>query len=66
MDWAQLWSIVADADNIPIIGLALAVPFFAWYGWRQARATDRLIVRLEADPRGAADARHNRARAHHH
>lgn len=56
MDWTQLRSILADADNIPIIGVAIGVPFFAWYGWRQARATDRLITRLEADPEAASHA----------
>ena len=50
MDWAQLWEIVSQPDNVPIVGLALAVPFFVWYGLRQARTTDRLIERLGADP----------------
>ena len=50
MDWAQLWEIVSLPDNIPIVALAALVPFYAWYGLRQARATDQLIVRLEADP----------------
>ncbi len=50
MDWAQLWEIVSLPDNIPIVALAVLVPFYAWYGLRQARATDRLITELEADP----------------
>jgi hypothetical protein len=50
MDWRQIWEIVSQPDNVPIVGLALVVPFFAWFAWRQARANDRLIVRLEADP----------------
>jgi hypothetical protein len=50
MDWAQLWEIVSLPDNIPIVALAVLVPFYAWYGLRQARQTDRLIERLEADP----------------
>ncbi len=51
MDWTQLWEIVSQADNVPVVGLAFVVPFFAWYGLRQARVTDRLISQLEADPR---------------
>lgn len=50
MDWAQLWEIVSLPDNIPIVAIAVLVPFFTWYGLRQARATDRLIEQLEADP----------------
>ena len=50
MDWAQLWAIVSQPDNIPIVALAILVPFYAWLGLRQARATDRLIEQLEASP----------------
>jgi hypothetical protein len=50
MDWAQLWEIVSLPDNIPIVAIAILVPFFTWYGWRQAQQTDRLIERLEGDP----------------
>ena len=50
MDWAQLWSIVSQPDNIPIVALSLLVPFYAWLAWRQARATDQLIVQLEGNP----------------
>ena len=50
MDWRQIGEIVSQPDNVPIVGLALVVPFFVWFGWRQARATDRLISELEADP----------------
>lgn len=50
MDWAQIWEIVSLPDNIPIVAIVILVPFFAWLGFRQARATDRLILELEADP----------------
>lgn len=50
MDWAQLWEIVSLPDNIPIVALAVLVPFYAWYGLRQAGEADRLIERLSADP----------------
>jgi hypothetical protein len=59
VDWAQLWDIISQADNVPIVGLAVVVPFFVWYGLRQARATDRLIARLEADP-GRAKTAHRK------
>lgn len=49
MDWAQLWEIASAPDNVPIVGLLFLVPFFLWYGFRQALATDRLIARLEQD-----------------
>lgn len=53
MDWAQIWEIVSLPDNIPIVALAVFVPFYTWYALRQARATDRLIVQLESDPQMA-------------
>ena len=49
MDWAQLWEIAAKPDNIPIVALLVLIPFFTWYGFRQALANDRLIARLEND-----------------
>ena len=49
-DWHQLWEIVSVPDNVPIVALLFVVPFYTWYAFRQAFATDRLIVQLEADP----------------
>lgn len=49
MDWAQLYEITTLPDNVPIVGLLFLIPFFTWYGFRQALATDRLIGRLELD-----------------
>ena len=48
-DWAQLWEIASTPDNVPIVALIFLVPFFTWYGFRQAFANDRLIARLEQD-----------------
>ncbi len=50
MDWAQLWSIASAPDNVPITALLGLVPFYTWYGFRQAKANDRLIEQLEASP----------------
>src|SRR5579872_914526 len=50
MDWHQLWTILSTPDNVPIVLLLLVVPFYTWYGMRQAHANDRLIAQLEADP----------------
>jgi len=50
MDWGQLWLIATAPDNIPISALLFLVPFYTWYGLRQARANDRLIEQLEANP----------------
>jgi hypothetical protein len=50
MDWHQLWTIISLPDNVPIIGLMFLIPFFTWYGLRQAAANDRLIEQLEKDP----------------
>jgi len=49
-DWHQLWEIVSVPDNVPIVALLFVVPFYTWYAFKQAFATDRLIVQLEADP----------------
>jgi hypothetical protein len=51
MDWGQVWSIVSAPDNVPIVAMLFLVPFFTWLGFRQAKANDRLIVQLEADPK---------------
>ncbi len=50
MDWHQLWTIVSLPDNIPIVGMIFIIPFFTWYGLRQALANDRLLEQLESDP----------------
>ncbi len=50
MDWHQLWTILSTPDNVPIVLLLFVVPFYTWYGLRQAFANDRLIAQLEADP----------------
>ncbi|MCS6954131.1 MAG: cytochrome C [Bryobacterales bacterium] len=50
MDWHQLWTILTTPDNIPITALLFLVPFYTWYGLRQALANDRLIAQLEANP----------------
>lgn len=49
-DWHQVWEIVSQPDNVPIVALLFFVPFYVWYWLRQARATDRLIAQLAADP----------------
>jgi hypothetical protein len=50
MDLHQLWTILSTPDNIPIVLLLFVVPFYTWYGLRQAFANDRLIAQLEGDP----------------
>ena len=50
MDWHQLWEIISAPDNVPIVGLLFVIPFYTWYGFRQAIANDKLIAQLEADP----------------
>ena len=53
MDWAQIWEIASEPDNVPIVALLFLVPFYAWYGFRQAFANDRLVTQLEANPQMA-------------
>src|ERR1700687_4558579 len=48
-DWRQLWEIVSLPDNIPIVALLFLVPFYMWYAFRQAFATDKLIGQLAGD-----------------
>ncbi len=50
MNWHQLWEIASAPDNVPIVALLFLIPFFTWYGFRQALRNDRLIERLEANP----------------
>jgi hypothetical protein len=57
IDWGQIGEIAKAPDNVPVFGLFGAVGFFLWYGLRQARANDRLIAKLEAEP--------ELARSHH-
>jgi hypothetical protein len=51
MDWHQLWTIATLPDNIPIVAMLFLIPFFTWLGFSQAKANDRLIAQLEADPK---------------
>ncbi len=50
MDLLQLWHIAAAPDNVPITAMLFLVPFYTWYGLRQAFANDRLIAQLETNP----------------
>src|ERR1043165_7411635 len=50
MDFRQLWEIASAPDNVPIASLLFLVPFYCWYGFRQAFANDRLIDQLDGDP----------------
>src|SRR5260370_22070681 len=50
MDLHQRWIILSTPDNVPIVMLLFVVPFYAWYGLRQAFANDGLIEQLEASP----------------
>jgi hypothetical protein len=50
MDLHQLWTIVSLPDNVPIVLLMIVVPFYTWYGLRQAFDNDKLIAELEANP----------------
>jgi Cytochrome b(C-terminal)/b6/petD len=59
MDLHQLWTIVSLPDNVPIVLLMIVVPFYTWYGMRQAFANDRLIAELEANP-GLAKTHHRK------
>jgi hypothetical protein len=55
-NWHQLWEIVAAPDNVPIVALLFLLPFYIWYAYRQAKANDDLIDKLEADPQLAKTA----------
>src|SRR5947208_6577423 len=50
MDWRQLWEISSTPDNVPIVALIPLLIFYIYLAWKQARANDRLIEQLEADP----------------
>ncbi|MEW6731169.1 MAG: cytochrome C [Acidobacteriota bacterium] len=50
MDWQQIIAITAAPDNIPIVAMLFLIPFYTWYGLRQARANDRLIEQLQVNP----------------
>ncbi len=50
MDWHQLWHITTEPDNIPIVLMMLLIPYYLWYGFREAFKHDRLVAQLEADP----------------
>jgi hypothetical protein len=53
MDWHQIWEIASSPDNVPIVAMLFFVPFFLWYGLRQAVENDRLIALLESDATAA-------------
>lgn len=64
MDWHQLWKILSAADNVPIAAIAFLVPFYTWYGFREARRNDKLIKQLEADP-ALAKTHHRKHQPYH-
>ena len=64
MDWAQLWEISVQPDNIPIILLGILTPFYLWYGFREAVKNDRLIAQLEKDS-ALAKTHHRRHQPYH-
>ena len=49
-DWHQLWVNVSLPDNVPIVLMMVLIPYYLWYGFREAVRNDRLISQLEADP----------------
>jgi hypothetical protein len=49
-DKHQLWKIASAPDNVPIVAMLFLVPFFTWYGIKQAIENDKLIEKLEEDP----------------
>src|SRR5512135_2407836 len=53
MDWHQLWEIVSAPDNVPIVALVPLLIFYTALAVRQARANDKLIAELEANPQEA-------------
>ena len=63
-DWHQLWEIASAPDNVPIVALLFLVPFYVWYAFRQARANDDLIEKLEADP-AASKTAHRKTQPYH-
>ena len=50
MDWQQLWETTSTPDNVPIVLMMILIPYFLWYGFREAVRNDRLISQLEAEP----------------
>ena len=51
MDWKQLWEISSAPDNVPIVALIPLLIFYCFLAWKQARANDELIEKLEEDPK---------------
>jgi hypothetical protein len=49
-DWQQLWEITTLPDNVPIVLMMVLIPYFLWYGFREAVRHDRLVTQLEQDP----------------
>jgi Cytochrome b(C-terminal)/b6/petD len=63
-NWHQLWVIVSNPDNVPVVALLFLVPFFTWFALRQGRQNDRLIAQLEADPK-LARTHHRKTQPYH-
>jgi hypothetical protein len=49
-DWHQIWVNVSLPDNVPIVLMMVLIPYYLWYGFREAVRNDRLISQLSADP----------------
>lgn len=64
MDWHQILENALLPDNIPMLLLMVLVPYYLWYGFREAVRNDRLITQLEADP-ALAKTHHRRHQPFH-
>jgi hypothetical protein len=62
-DWHQLWKNVTLPDNIPIVLMMVLIPYYLWYGFREAVRNDRLITQLEADRRSRRRTTRSRSRS---
>src|ERR1700738_5340550 len=60
MDWKQLWSIVSESDNVPIVAMIPLLALYIFLAWSQAQANDLLIAQLEGDA-AMAKTHHRRA-----
>lgn len=45
----HFWEILTKADNLPIVGMLLAVIFCLWVAFRQALKHDKLIAQGKKD-----------------
>ena len=52
-DWHQLWEIISQPDNVPIVALLFLIPFYVWYADRKSTRLNSSHIQKSRMPSSA-------------